>query len=296
VDAYPRLRQGNISVTGVYYEGERNSGDVGTVQWLYLSATEQGQAVEVMARVVRVGQLDDVRQGIVPVGMALEFMPSNAQQRQALQDLVQQLSVLRREGVLSEPAPDDSARPPIQVVHLETEWDLSVGEPVLFDLRIRQKGARSFEGRVVEVAPIGENRFGVSVEVLQEFGTTEDAKATADTLFTGMEGLSREQLAGALDRIRLGSLLSFFELERISGELSLNRGSDVAILYIMDGQLVDVVGLDDQLMPRQQLAKLVTWTDGSFEFSVKEVERADRIGINTTALLLELAMTENGRD
>jgi hypothetical protein len=99
----------------------------------------------------------------------------------------------------------------------------------------------------------------------------------------------REHLSGLLARIRLPTLCALFDMERLSGELTLRRGDARAVIYVRDGRLVDVDPLEPDVTPRAGIGRLLAWDEGSFEFAVRDVDRPDRIGVSTTALLLDLA-------
>jgi hypothetical protein len=97
----------------------------------------------------------------------------------------------------------------------------------------------------------------------------------------------RHHLAGLLSRIPFPSLCALLELERLSGDLTVTRGSRVGRLFVKDGRFVDVEPYSPD--PRGQLRDLLGSREGSFEFTVAEVGREDRIGATMTQLLLELA-------
>ncbi len=99
----------------------------------------------------------------------------------------------------------------------------------------------------------------------------------------------REHLSGLLSRIRLATLCSLFDMERLSGELTLRHEDERVVIYVRDGQLVDVSPMADNSTARQEIARMLAWEDGAFEFSVLPVQRANRVGVSTTALLLDLA-------
>ncbi len=99
----------------------------------------------------------------------------------------------------------------------------------------------------------------------------------------------RAHLAGLLSRVRLPTLAALFEMDRISGELTLVQGEERATIFVRDGRIVDVESAALDPRPRPQLARLFGWMDGSFEFIVRPVTRADRVELSTTALLLDLA-------
>ncbi len=78
VDEIPALRSGNISATGVYFEYDRDVGEVGSLQWLELGSVDGQRHIEVMAIVARVLDIADVTGRVR--GVALQFMPRDAAQ------------------------------------------------------------------------------------------------------------------------------------------------------------------------------------------------------------------------
>jgi hypothetical protein len=96
-------------------------------------------------------------------------------------------------------------------------------------------------------------------------------------------------LAGQISSVPLTTLLSLFEMERMTGELVVRSGADGARVYIDGGRIVDVTPLGGSETPRQRMRVLLGWQEGSFEFDVRAVRRADRIEASTTALLIDLA-------
>jgi hypothetical protein len=82
-------------------------------------------------------------------------------------------------------------------------------------------------------------------------------------------------------------------MERLTGELKLTRQAphveEGALIYIREGQLIDIDPLQPGLTPRVQLGRVLAWEDGTFEFAVLPVDRPYIIGVKTTALILDLA-------
>ena len=100
---------------------------------------------------------------------------------------------------------------------------------------------------------------------------------------------TKVHLSGALSEVALPSLLGFFELERASGVLRLERDSKTAALFVREGRILDVESEPVAPSATEALASLLEWPDGAFEFKFQSVERADAIGKSTTALLMECA-------
>jgi CheY-like chemotaxis protein len=93
---------------------------------------------------------------------------------------------------------------------------------------------------------------------------------------------------GTLDQIGLGSLLSMIEMERKSGILLLRRGNASARLYCKEGRVLmaRLFGANPQ-SGVDVVYKLLSWTDGHFNFTAMPVSVADEIGLRITHLLLE---------
>lgn len=87
VDEVPALRSGNISATGVYFEYDRNIGDIGSLQWLHLCSSDGICKLDIMAIVARVLDINDLAGRVR--GVALQFMPQSEEQTRALQEFVQ---------------------------------------------------------------------------------------------------------------------------------------------------------------------------------------------------------------
>ena len=89
--------------------------------------------------------------------------------------------------------------------------------------------------------------------------------------------------------MRLPTLCSLFEVERLSGVLVVRRDIEEVHIYLDGGQIVDVEPLTEAEEGRARLRSVLAWEDGSFEFDIRPVSRRDRIGMPMTALLIDLA-------
>lgn len=82
---------------------------------------------------------------------------------------------------------------------------------------------------------------------------------------------------GSLDQLSLASLLTMIEMERKSGILLLRRGSQSARLYCRDGRVVAArlfaASAPTALSGIDVVYKLLTWTDGRFDFSSAKVRQ-----------------------
>lgn len=205
----------------------------------------------------------------------------------------------------------------VQTLLLETDWSVPVGEAVRVEIIAR--GVRRpirVQGQAVSVLPAGEpnnKRFRIAVEVnselegpLRRFSQelqAVDPRVLAPTpkkednpleqllgslITPKSEPPEREHLTGLLSRIPFPALCSLLELERLSGILTIRRNADTLRLYVQNGRFVDAEPTHSG-KPRETVAALLECRDGSFDFNVTSVDRADKIGASMTQLLLDLA-------
>jgi hypothetical protein len=136
-------------------------------------------------------------------------------------------------------------------------------------------------------------------DVVEPPSTTGESDATRvlDDLLAALilppeEGPKRSRrthLSGELSRIRLPTLCGLFEMERMTGRLMLTTRGAESQVYFSDGRIVDVEPIAKGETKRGRIGKLLAAEEGTFEFSVEKVDRPDRLGVGTTALLLDLA-------
>lgn len=362
VDAEPARRIGDVSGTGIYFEMDREIGDVGTVQWLHVSSADRARSVDVMACVVRTIALQDQRGKFH--GVALEFMPESDAAAESLYELVRYVLSLRGEPLpttqprlvsrldLGAPGSADATVRQLSVrsIVLETSWAVALGEVVKIDI-VPPGSAKTLQlrGRATSVMapPTPEARYQIEVEVdvekpaplhrrssmslaavrppiappsspssassapgaprprapaIDAAPDRPDDGVVADTLDRLFATLIRpaepepvrepaRELSGALSRVRLPTLCSLFEMERMSGTLSLRRGDDAAVIFLREGRIVDVEPSPGA--PRARIGELLAWTEGTFEFAAGDVTREDRVCTSTTALVLDLAREDD---
>ena len=99
----------------------------------------------------------------------------------------------------------------------------------------------------------------------------------------------RTHLSGELSRIPLPTLCSLFEMERLTGKLVVRKGAVETRVYFVGGRIVDLEPLARGETRRGRVAKLLAAEEGTFEFAVEKVDRADRLHLTTTELMLDLA-------
>jgi hypothetical protein len=165
---------------------------------------------------------------------------------------------------------------------VEVEIDKETARPV------RIHSSQSFAAVRADEAPPASTGSPES----RRFGTTSD---TLDDLLAALvmppaeaSTPRRHHLSGEMSRIRLPSLLSLFEMDRMTGKISIKRGGRESLVYVKDGLIFDVEPTDGK--PRRAvLAQLLASEDGTFQFTLEPVDRPNRVGVSTTALLLDLA-------
>jgi hypothetical protein len=321
VDEEPRLARGDISMSGLFIEVDRSIGEPGSVQTVSVTSFERESSVDILARIVRVVSVHDVWHGPGVAGIAFEFLPDDPGKRVLLERVIRDVMASKSyvaeslsgsvtaqlDPSVEEEAPRATAAEKlgVRVMVLDTSWAVSVGETIHCQIETPTSGRRArLDGRVVrstlEPSGTGGARYRLEVEFARalgdEAGTVAEGRSISDAMdslledvvFPGTDGApprTREHLAGLLARIRLPSLLSFLALERLSGVLTLERSGARGVLHLRDGQVVDaeVDGRTDN--PRALVTELCGWSDGQFDFSLRQVNRLDRINQPTTALL-----------
>jgi hypothetical protein len=354
LDPAPVLRKGDISSTGVYFEIDRDVGDVGTVQSLALTSLDRSRSVRVMAHVVRTVKLADVA-GRHISGAAFEFMPESDEAAALVHDFVRRVLSVRKQGETPSIAPRLGARVAeaasegaashdatvqslsVRTMVLETSWAIQPGEHLRVDIVAPGMTRRlRLDGLAVRVAPRPgtPSRFDIEVEVQQEqkrpirIDSTmamsamrldpeqlrqieeevtqpgvpppahdDDVTHVLDELLSALilppedESARRRHthLSGELSRIRLPTLFSLFEMEKLTGKLVVQSRDGEARVFVAGGRIVDVEPLAQGESPRAGVARLLAVDEGTFDFVVEKVQRADRLRTSTTALLLDLA-------
>jgi hypothetical protein len=81
----------------------------------------------------------------------------------------------------------------------------------------------------------------------------------------------------------------------MTGRLVLTILGAESQMYFHDGRIFDVEPVAKGETRRGRIGKLLAAEEGTFEFSVEKVERPDRLGIGTTALLLDFARESDER-
>ncbi len=188
LDPAPVLRKGDISSTGVYFEIDRDVGDIGTVQSLALMSLDRSRSVRVMAHVVRTVKLADAG-GRRISGAAFEFMPESDEAAEQVHDFVRRVLSVRKQGEAPSIAPRLGARVTdgasesaashdatvqslsVRTMVLETSWAIQPGEHLRVDIVAPGMTRRlRLDGLAVRVEPRPgvPSRYDIEVEVQQE--------------------------------------------------------------------------------------------------------------------------------
>lgn len=322
VDDQLKERRGNISLNGVFFEIGRDPGGVGTVQSIRLSSRQSGDTVDVMARIVRVMRFNDLWDTAETSGVAMEFMAEDVRKRETLHRLVHEIvSVRPRTSSASHPTVHGSGPMALQHIDMQgmvlsTNWAVTPGEIIRCEIHAPKSGQRlHITGEVVAIHPAEKDeRYRVEVrfkrrrrsnrqKVSIEGGSLNDAMSVlleetqaSVTAAPMEEEFSQQDLTGSLDRIQIPALLSFMEMERMTGVLELSHGAERAKLWVKHGRLRNAQSTQPAGDPVQLLANLLHWNGGRFHFSVQDIDVPDRINMSTTGLLLELARQGDERD
>jgi hypothetical protein len=324
VDDHPVQRRCDVSLTGIFFELDRQVGGAGSVQWMRLATLDRRHTVEIMGRIIRTMSMDDVAQPEARFGIAFEFMPDSSARYNALQELVR--AVLRDAAAREAQAAVESRdlpkaavfHPRISRMHLEANWPVRSGEIV--QVVFRSPGTQTripFEGQVTAVERtmgLSSPSFLVEVELsapgVRAPGSSQSSSSiseSVDLIFNVLldeagekkkkePSQRKEHLVGLLSRINITSLFALFEMERVSGEMRLTHEDKKVYIYVREGAIVDARRTDTNAGGREALRGITSWKEGAFDFTYQDVDRADRIGTSTTALLLDLAREEDELD
>lgn len=320
------LRQGNISISGIFFDIDKPLGKTGDVHALNIATVDRSDSLCVMARLVRMISIDDIWSEKVITGAAWEFLFENDQQRRSIEQFVQRVAMLQKmeDGDLelsyhynAQVAQDDSKTHSALVTSvwlngmlIETDWPVNEGEKLNVEIEApASKKKMRLIGHARTTRELNHGEIGryqvevrfVSPETSSTYTGTDTIADAVDQLLAetavwsaGIKIRSHEHLKGNLAQIRLPSLLAFIELERMSGLVRMKQDSQCAKLFVSDGRVIDAVaGEDWSVNPLELLSSLMRWNQGVFEFRLQQIEREDRIEMSTSALLIELARRED---
>ncbi len=299
---------------------------VGSMQFIHLESEDHKVVVQVLARIIRVSDIDDLVRG-KSVGLAVEFMPATLIGRQNVARLVRHVVELGLSednigyeiggALLGPPSQTQSVERPlehsersslqpldIRKIVLETEWRANVGDAM--EVYVRRPHAipgqsyptAALAGQVTNVNEIAD-AYRVEVRVTGLAANLPDAPVAtlADLISEGEQDFelpTKDHLSGLLSRVQLPTLLSLLEMEQMTGVLRIHRNEskegEAIALFIRNGRLLDAnSSLRATLSLRQLLGQLMNWEEGFFQFDMEEMAEDERHGSSLTELILDLA-------
>ncbi len=293
----------NISAVGMLLRTSRNAGEPGSVRMLRLVTVDLAASIEIMAHVVRVETRLDPDGGRVREATVFDFLPH---QPKELEEFLR----VALEATSSVAVPDrrraapvgDSRQEPLAVpvgplkvsrIALDTNRALKVGTQVRLEFETPTGESLRLSGACKESLPLdgAGNEDLYRVEVSLDSSHAAIASDTADpTTRRQRQGV---HLSGSLSEVAIMSLLGFLELERSSGVLSLQHDSKRASIFVSEGNVLDVETEPAGESAKDSFNGLLSWPEGTFEFSFQSVDRANAIGMSTTALLMECAQLQD---
>lgn len=270
------MRQGDLSVTGLRVTGLGvDVGQPGDRHRLALASRDGVHVLEVDAQVVRVVRATDIEAGSYVSDAAFEFLPRDEFERESLVMLFVHVArdQIRYDASGVRPAQDREGS--VRSMVLETEWALRRGEAIVVEVPLPAGGSARLTGRAV-----------------RSRASTKGSYRTVVEFSTDATQLPARKVSGDLSQVRASSMLALAAMERIEGILQLSRDGREVILYLRDGQLIDIEAEATSMTRQELIAEVSQWDKGSFEMSVCKVERPDKLGMPTPMLLLELARSE----
>ena len=98
-------------------------------------------------------------------------------------------------------------------------------------------------------------------------------------------------LRGRLEQFGLATVLSFLDLERRSGQLSIIADDKMGRVWLRGGQAISARIEGSRRVNRAAIYELLSWENGCFAFTQEELLSAvDEIGESTAMLLMNAAL------
>jgi hypothetical protein len=201
---------------------------------------------------------------------------------------------------------------------IETDYPVDIGTVIRVEMPTPADASpSSFSGQVTGCEPVRAKlgraeRYRVVVRFESEDSSPLSERPAGESMDAAFEALLHavtslappphsalrvRHLAGELSRISLISVITLCQIERVTGSLLLRNGTSSIRAFLQEGELVDAVVAGREVDPRAALKEVIGWRDGSFEVAFEPCEGPNRIGLPTSALLLDLVreMDEEGR-
>lgn len=312
VDPVPQRRWGNVSSNGVYFKTDARWAVPGAVERIEVATADGHRHFETLACVIRVVGIQDLWRGTGTAGAAFQFLPDDLPTRDAIAHLVEYVA---RDIVPDTPAlpgttapgQSDASQPAVSSAAIVVDTDELIDAGTTIHITLDDSlhgGARHFEGVVAKASSRTRNKdrpYRTRVQmrrISDSVDGDESIDNTLDALLdSGANGRQAREpssfqslphLRGVLSRVPLPGLLSLIEVERMSGTIDLRSRKGEATIYIREGRVLDVSGSPPELEPRTRLGMLVEWAEGEFELTLGPVDRPDRFGLPTRAILLDI--------
>lgn len=311
------LRHGDLSLTGLFVDANL-AVDPGAVHALKIRTRDKELRVEVPGRVVRVLKSDDLLEGTVISGIAFEFLFYEAGKREEIAAML--LHVTRGElgsgevetghAVTARLSKEDGSSEDARVdavslggLSIETDWQLRKGEKIRVELPTPEGGSVKVEGCAVRSRRSKSGTFRTRIELASQSlpdGVDRSVHGVHDALTKVVEAAvaptseiaptRKEHLSGDLAMLGVPSLLSLAGIEQMTGVLRVDGGA--VEVFLQAGRVMDAVD-GSGAAPRAVLGALCRRDQGSFALTLEPVDRPDRLGASTTALLLDLAREQD---
>ncbi len=98
-------------------------------------------------------------------------------------------------------------------------------------------------------------------------------------------GQENKEIEGRLSHLSLSDILQLLSLNKKEGVLRLINGDLKGAVYLKDGEIYNAVL--GRLEGEKALFRMLTWKEGTLEFSPRKIDIAKRIKISTNNLLIE---------
>ncbi len=303
----PSLRRGNVSEAGLFFECQKMPAPPGAVERIELSDPSGKMMISTLAVLVRVVESKDLWAGDRTEGLAFEFFPDDDDVRAAIKRFVKfaaQANAQAIESADGKPVGPDAPVPSgferrVYSVQLQSNWPAERGTQVKLSLDAKEPfvvmGTVQRTTRLADT-PAGP-RFSVEVQLGHPEAEGEDISRAMDGLLAKLVQPGADDdalfsaetvLSGNLSRVRLPTLFTFLNSEKLTGVVEAEGPFGTGRIYVRQGEPVDAV-CDGLAAPRDALREMFAAEDGTFRFVVQDVARASTLSGSGAFLLLDIA-------